>query len=276
MDQCVSCGAPLTGDYCAHCGERRPDRNHFRFARFLHRAFEEITDFEHSKLLKTVRLLLIAPGRLTAEYLRGSLRPYIGPIKLYLTFFALYLFLYSIYQPAAVYDVNFILGQDTTQAWHKEVTTIAQKRHIPEAQVIFEANAHWRNYLYFSEIIYPLVLGIFLSLVYLGQRRYYAEHLIFALAFLSFAYLIQILLWPVYAIVGVKLSVAYFLITIPVLLGSMIYLGLALRRVYQESWMRTVLKTIFLYLFYFFLTGAVAAISLILALKMTLHASPPL
>jgi Protein of unknown function (DUF3667). len=273
MDRCVSCGTPLTGNFCAYCGERRPDRNHFRFSRFLRRALEEITDFEHSKLLKTIRLLLVAPGKLTTEYLRGSVRPYVGPIKLYLSFFALTLFLYSIYQPAAIYDINLFLSQDTTQAWHQVVTTIAQKRHITESQVIFETNTRWQRYLYLSEIIYPLVLGLFLSLVYRGQRRYYAEHLVFALAFLSFAYLIQVLFWPVYAIVGVKFSAAYFLVSVPVLLGSAIYLLLALRRVYEESWIRTGLKSTLLYLFYFFLNGAVAVISLILAIKMTLHAS---
>ena len=70
VDRCVSCEAPLSGAYCAQCGERRPDRSHLKISAFLHRTFEEVVDFEHSKLIRTLRLLFLRPGYLTTEFVR--------------------------------------------------------------------------------------------------------------------------------------------------------------------------------------------------------------
>ena len=122
VDRCVSCEAPLSGNYCAQCGERRPDRSHLRISNFLHRTLEEVADFEHSKLVKTLRLLFFRPGYLTTEFLRGAVKPYLGPVKLYITAFALSLFLYSIYRTAAIYDVRSLVARDPgvyEQSWAK-------------------------------------------------------------------------------------------------------------------------------------------------------------
>ena len=179
MDRCVSCGAPLSGAYCAQCGERRPDRSQLKISTFLHRTFEEVADFEHSKLIRTLRILFLRPGYLTTEFVRGAVKPYIGPVKLYVTAFALSIFLYSIYRPAALYDVRSFMARDP--GWHKRITAIAQKRHATEEQMLFEVNARWQKYLYFSEIVYPVALATGLALLYVRRRRFYVEHLIFAL-----------------------------------------------------------------------------------------------
>ena len=80
---CVSCGAPLTGRYCASCGEKRLDHHDDSLLHFLAHGVEAFTHAD-GKVFATLRTLLLCPGELTAEYLRGRRRPFMGPLQLFL------------------------------------------------------------------------------------------------------------------------------------------------------------------------------------------------
>jgi hypothetical protein len=273
VDRCVSCEAPLSGNYCAQCGERRPDRSHLRISTFLHRTLEEVADFEHSKLIRTLRLLFLRPGYLTTEFLRGAVKPYLGPVKLYVTVFALSLFLYSIYRPAAIYDVRSFIARDPVGIWHKRITAIAQKRHATEEQVLFEVNARWQKYLYFSEIVYPLGLATGLALLYVRSRRYYVEHLIFALHTLAFTYLLGVIFWPIYAIFGMQVASVFAIVSIMSLVCAFSYILVAVRRVYGQGWTKSAGKALALCLTYIALKSVGTVTSLLIALSVTGRAS---
>jgi len=87
-----------------------------------------------------------------------------------------------------------------------------------------------------------------LKIAYVFSRRYYIEHLIFSLHFLSFTFLTTIILWPVYIFVGVKPTTASLLLSLFVTLIGVAYLFFALRAVYRQSSGMTLLKTVLLYL----------------------------
>lgn len=269
MDRCVSCEAPLSGTYCAQCGERRPDRSHLTISSFLHRTFEEIADFEHSKLIRSLRLLFFRPGYLTTEFLRGAVKPYLGPVKLYVMAFALSLFLYTVYRPAAIYDVRSSITLAPRGSWHKQIATIAHQRNTTEEQMIFEVNARWQKYLYFSEIVYPLVLATGLAALYLRRQRYYVEHLIFSLHILAFTYLMGVLFWPIYAIFGLGVSALFTIISAVILIVSLAYILVAVRRVYEQSWAVTAMKALAVCALYVVVKSVVAIICLTLALWVT-------
>lgn len=78
---CLNCSAPLTGEYCATCGQRAVDlaAPTWHLAR---EAFADATDLD-GRLLRTARAIG-SPGRLTLEFLRGRRTPYVGPFKLFL------------------------------------------------------------------------------------------------------------------------------------------------------------------------------------------------
>ena len=267
MDRCVSCGAPLSGAYCAQCGERRPDRSQLKISTFLHRIFEEVADFEHSKLISTLRLLFLRPGYLTTEFVRGAVKPYLGPVKLYVTAFALSIFLYSIYRPAALYDVRSFVARD--RGWHKRITAIAQKRHATEEQMLFEVNARWQKYLYFSEIVYPVALATGLALLYVRPRRFYVEHLIFALHILAFTYLMGVILWPIYAIFGMQVARVFTIVSSLSLIWSLTYIFLAVRRVYEQRWAKSAGKAFAVCTLYIVVKSVGTIASLLLALSVT-------
>jgi hypothetical protein len=94
-EPCPNCGDRTGGNYCRHCGQAR---------RVVHVSLREmLTDFLddqlalNSKLPVTVAFLLLRPGFLTREYLRGRIASYIRPLRLYVgtsvLFFVVFAFL---------------------------------------------------------------------------------------------------------------------------------------------------------------------------------------
>ena len=82
---CLNCGAVLTGKYCAGCGQKKVDRRDLSVRRFFGHLFNELTDLQSNKILRTFGALLFKPGLLTSEYLAGKKGFHIGPVRLYLT-----------------------------------------------------------------------------------------------------------------------------------------------------------------------------------------------
>ena len=80
-ETCANCGTTLTGKFCAQCGQ---DANVHRrsVGELIGHAADEFFGFE-SRTLRTIRLLLTAPGFLTAEFIAGRRQPYVPALRLY-------------------------------------------------------------------------------------------------------------------------------------------------------------------------------------------------
>ena len=89
-DHCPNCGAALTGNYCHNCGQKKMHREEFSVKHFFGHLVHEFTHLDSNKILKTLSGLVFKPGLLTSEYLAGRKGSYINPIRIYLTFSALY------------------------------------------------------------------------------------------------------------------------------------------------------------------------------------------
>jgi hypothetical protein len=79
---CLNCEAPVPGRYCQACGQEA--RSTVITVRdYLRDAAEELFSLD-GKVLRTLRVLLFSPGRLTTEYLAGRRARYVSPLRLYL------------------------------------------------------------------------------------------------------------------------------------------------------------------------------------------------
>ncbi len=241
---CANCGAPLAAEYCSRCGERRLERGQLRLSAFARSALEEVTDLEHSKLLRTFRTLIFAPGALTSAYLRGRRRSFVGPVKIYLVIFALSFLLYSFFKSTSVYDVRTMIAIDSSGEIAAQMKQLAQKTHLSESVAIAEVNARWQRYLNLTQAIYPLGIALLLQILYFRTRRYFAEHLIFALHFSSIALGVNILTWPIFALTGLEPSVGYTVTISISMFLTVVWLVIASRRVYGVSWVNSALKSI--------------------------------
>lgn len=76
--RCANCDAPLTGDYCARCGQRRAEDLTVR-GMFRHAA-DTLFDLDRG-FLHTVKALFTRPGETCRAYVDGRRQPVTGPLK---------------------------------------------------------------------------------------------------------------------------------------------------------------------------------------------------
>ena len=86
--ECLNCGAPLSGPYCAQCGQKAGPVNP-SFHDLLHDLVHELLHVD-GKLFRSVGLLIGRPGFLTREHFAGRRSRYLAPLRLYLIFSILY------------------------------------------------------------------------------------------------------------------------------------------------------------------------------------------
>ncbi len=90
LTHCENCGTPLTGHWCAKCGQPAIDyRRSFRY--IVVELLDEFLNWD-SKFFRTLGLLLVRPWKLTNEFLAGHRVRYVHPLRLYLLASILFFF----------------------------------------------------------------------------------------------------------------------------------------------------------------------------------------
>lgn len=237
---CPECGAQLVDQYCHRCGEKLPDAHDLTMKHFLHHGLHELTHFD-SKIFRTVRALVFRPGLLTVEYLAGRRKRYVLPLRLFLVIFALNLFLYT--RPGiALYDIRFIT---TASAQSKPFADLlersASKRHLTKDALFDQINEHWQHNASLFQLMDVFFFAVCLAV--LNWRRYFVEHLIFALHTLAFSFLFSSVLWLYYLHYGFRQNIFLVLISLTVLF---FYLLRAVPRMYATTGWKTLLKSFLL------------------------------
>src|ERR1700677_2429816 len=104
---CLNCGAPLTGRYCANCGQTA-DVHVPSTRELFHEAIEGITHSD-SRLWSSLTLLWFKPGKLTQEFVAGRRAAYLPPFRLYLVLSIIFFLAASFFYTdvnLAVFDKN--------------------------------------------------------------------------------------------------------------------------------------------------------------------------
>ncbi len=79
---CLNCGAQINGRYCSQCGQENIEPKQ-TLRHLLTHFFNDVTHFD-SRFWSTLKPLLIKPGFLSEEYIKGRRVKYIDPVRMYL------------------------------------------------------------------------------------------------------------------------------------------------------------------------------------------------
>jgi hypothetical protein len=239
---CPNCGANFTGEYCHQCGQKTIHSNEFSLKVFFGRLLNDITDLESSKMFRTFIAMVARPGLLAREYVHGRRGSFVSPVKLYLTFSALYfLFAWGALSEARG-------GSSERAARSPFVVAMAKQRGVEPsvlADKIYQRAEKIATSLRFASV---LVSGLFLTVLYRRMEKYYVEHLIFSLYYYSFDFFskcVFALVFIVAAAFGTKLPGQVLNLFYPI---GLVYITFALKRVYQQKWGITHVKSLVLYL----------------------------
>ena len=241
LEICPNCGTTLLGSHCHECGQKKINPNEFSLKRFLGRLVQDFTDLESNKILKTLSAMVFRPGLLTIEYLAGRRGNYIGPVKLYLTFSALYF----VFAWAVLSEVRG--GSVQRIGRHSATISMARQRGMDPNVLADKISQKAEKYATALRFFSVLISGTFLAALYVRMKKYYVEHLVFSLYYYSFDFFCKSLfavLFLVFAAVGFKLPSMILNLFYPV---ALVYLVFALRRVYQQRWPMTLLKAVVLF-----------------------------
>jgi hypothetical protein len=269
--RCKNCDAIVTGRYCATCGQRA-DVHVPSTRELVHEALEGLTHSD-SRLWRTLLLLWFRPGALTEEFLAGRRAISLPPFRLYLIISLAFFLIVSVSQSS---DVQFLEFTPSDQPAAANVPlsgescdsmTIFNHSHPDWDQRIQRActeirrdNARTLKKDFIAAL--PKAMFVFLPLIaflhmllYRRPRRRYAEQLVFFLHLQSFFFSVGVMIVLLGDLAHRWRSFTGVSNVFEPLLGWTlpIYTVLAMRRVFKNGWLKTLLKGFSLALAYFLL-----------------------
>ena len=275
--RCRNCKQVVSGEYCSHCGQRegRADR------RFLDLAGEltgDLLDFD-SRLWRTLIFLLFRPGFLSAEFIAGRRARYLPPLRLYLVIsFMVFLVMSmgtSISLSSGEGDGDDLSGDVVVTLDPEEAAQAVTGEEVEDPNdlgaridLAGEDSPQWLQDVdqrmeenvdklkedpgefvetmvgYLPQMMFILlpVFALLVRVAYLFSPFHYLQHLVFALHYHAFVYLLYLL--------AQLLELTAMHMDAPLFLGLLVYLPLALRRSYASSWGGALGKSLFLYVGY--------------------------
>lgn len=265
---CLNCGAEVTGKFCSNCGQENLETRE----NFFHLAFHFISDYFHfdSKFFRSLIPLFIKPGFLTKEYWEGRRASYIHPLRIF--FFIAILFMIAanyFYNNYSKKVTDSFINQTVITTPNEQVKDSVARSKI-DADDLVQAerikkrfavgiDSFFHNLNYVSFLLLPVYALIF-QLLYFRRKTFYVDHLVYMLHLQTFAYCLLafmfLLSFQFPDWMGVFRRTVIFIV--------FLYTIFSLRFLYNQSWWKTILKSVIATALLVFSTSTAFAIYLVI------------
>jgi len=248
---CLECGATVRSRFCADCGaeKRAPLRP---FQQWFSDTVGQVIDLD-IRLLRTLPRLFFSPGSLTVEYSAGRRRPYTSPVRLYVVASAVVIAAMNL---IGTFQLDEMLAAQSEEQRDALAATLGfADLTDPDLQQSFNRR---------MDLVFPILnlfspAGMMLLLKLLYPGRYLQEHLAFGCHYGTFIVFVWL---PPLLVEGVALVV----VTTAVTVASLLYLVLAMRRVYGGGWGGAIARLVVFSLGILVMLGAMQALTLLITL----------
>jgi hypothetical protein len=229
---CANCGAMLAGDWCQACGQKRIRREDRRFGHIVGQFVEAMTSLD-SRFWLSLRMLMLAPGQLSRDYLAGRRQRYMAPVTLFVLANVLYFLAPAITDlelpfreqvhgrviadlvaesrelaPGEREQIGDRVGQmhsPWTESWVRSRVARRDAQARAEGRVGYGFSDLQRDYdrrrgdvSRLLVILHVPALALFLWLLHPRHGLYYAEHVVVALHLFAFLlFLLELVVLPV-------------------------------------------------------------------------------
>lgn len=203
---CPSCGARLLGPWCHVCGEHRRAPGDLALRAFARDAIASVFDAD-SRLWRSLRTLVVDPGRLTLDWAAGRRRPWIAPFRLFLLINVFYFLSQSLTgfntftTPLEVHIGGLPHSGLARTLVRERMADTEEDYNLFRAR--FDAAAETQAKTLVISIV-PF-FAVLVALLEWRRRRPFTVHLVFALHAVAFLMLMAGLLDPV--MVGIERAV---------------------------------------------------------------------
>jgi hypothetical protein len=267
VSACANCGDVLAGDYCSRCGQRAVDL-HRPISRLLSDVVGDVFNLD-TRLIRTLRPLLLTPGAVAKRYIAGRRASYVPPLKSYLIAALIFFGLFTILPSQA--PVSVVLQGSPEEAaakgqgggrvsftlpprigYYNEWYQAALARAMKEPDRL--ASQYYANIPRAFFVFLPM-FALFLKLLY-RKQGYLVEHLVFSLYYHAFVFLTFSLIFAARHIAPALPTAVNWIIGISLFAWLLAYLPIALRRVYGGSRVMTGVKLVVLCALYAVAFGA--------------------
>ncbi len=251
---CPNCDAPLTGAFCASCGQKAVKPKDLTLGHAIHDLLHETLHLD-GRLWTTLKLLFTRPGQLSLDFAEGRRQRHIHPVRLLLVMAGLY---FLVANPT-VMNLQHIAGRDTSGRLTAKLERIAHREGRSLAQVSEARSGRLQTRFKLAQLAWAGVSGGLLALLFRRRFREIGQHLAVAAHNASWSFA---MIFPVGFVMLVATSPMAPLLGMPA--AAAIYGFLAYRRVYGEGRLATLAKTALLavlYLAFFFISMGYAVIS---------------
>ena len=186
---CPTCQSLAVTPFCPRCGETLPRRLTVR--ELARDAFEAVSSVD-GKLLRSLRALVLHPGKLTAAYAAGQRKPYVGPLALFLAANALFFAVQSAVRS------NIFASSLASHLSHQDWSPLARaltERRLAAKGTTLEAFAPLFDQAAILNakaliVLMPLTFCLLPAMLFVQRRRPMAVHAVFALHLYAFLLLV--------------------------------------------------------------------------------------
>lgn len=223
---CLNCGAHVQGNFCSNCGQKfQPTK--LPIKQFLEDAVETLFNIDN-RWFRTLRELFLNPGKVTSEYIEGKRAKYLPPLRIYLSISIVYFLFVQLVDTDQVFFVNF--SED--EANSGDLATAVQ-------------------YLLFFMV--P-VFALFAKIFYRKRKAYYIEYLILSFHIHTIWFVLLMVelftIWLNDNFEQAWIEPVAIIISAPAQLATFIYMVLYLKLTFDESWFKSIGKTIGIMILY--------------------------
>jgi hypothetical protein len=185
---CPNCDSLSVAAYCPACGQKRPAPSDLSAARFLGEVVEALTNTE-SKVLRTTKALLLAPGRLTLDFYEGRRQRYLKPIQVFVACNVWFFLMQSVtgfntFTTPLSIQANGLPYSRFVKGRILEILGESKLREAAFAAKFDGISGDLAKTLVFTML--PMFALVLLFLLARKRKFSYGQHLIFATHFFSF------------------------------------------------------------------------------------------